>query len=169
MSDLPPQPPSDDPTQVDVPAVPPAGTWTPITAPDPAAVPPVVEADPADAAGPAYGAAPAAGPAPAGTAGGSASWKAWVGAGVAAAVLALIAGFVIARNHDDSSAVSANGANGANGSGAEGAGGPNGSGGQGGPGFRGGFGTGGTITAIDGSTITLKGQDGANASDECSG
>ena len=115
MPDLPPQPPSDDPTQVDVPAVPPAGTWTPITAPDPAAVPPAIEADPADAIGPAYVAAPAADAAPTGPATASSSWKAWVGAGVAAAVLALIAGFVIARTHDDSSSVSANGANGANG------------------------------------------------------
>ncbi len=95
-------------------------------------------------------AAPAATPAPEGPAASRTGWKQWAAAGVVAAVVAVGAGVGISlAGGDDSSSVAARGPAAAAASGY---------GGDltGRPGFPGAMGTAGTITAIDGSTITVE-------------
>jgi hypothetical protein len=81
----------------------------------------------------------------------SPGWKAWVAAGAVAAVVAVGAGFVLGNQSDDGAGAPAAASTDASGNTASVQRGS----------FPGGMGTAGTVSAVDGSTLTVTGQDDA--------
>lgn len=162
--------PPQDPTTASNAAVPPSSPTSPSSAgiPHPPTEPPAAGGEPPfapPAAGGsstfgtpgATGATPSGGEAPAPAAERSApGWKAWVAAGAVAAVVAVGAAVVLGGGSDGSSSSGAAPAAANGGSGAAGYGGQFPGGGD----FRA-MGAAGTVTAIDGGTLSVEGQDGA--------